>query len=448
MAELHELNAADVAALVRDGEIRSVELVQSCLDRIAAREPTVGAWAWLDPERALDQARERDRQAPRGPLHGVPVAVKDIIDTADQGTTYGSVLYADHRPAIDAVCVQRLRRAGAVVLGKTVTTEFALFAPGKTANPLDPGRTPGGSSSGSAAAVADLMVPLALGTQTAGSVVRPAAFCGIFGLKPTFGSFDVTGVKAVSASLDTLGHFARTAEDLALLAGVLADEPGRFDIGGLDVIRTPRIGFARTAQWSRAEPATRARIEAAVAGLAASTEVKEVALPDEFAGLVEAQMTIMHREAAHALAEERERASDQLSDKLLEVLDAGDQISDAQYEAAQDLARRCRQRLPEVMADRDVLLAPAVTGEAPTGLESTGDPLFCRAWTLLGAPTVAVPGLTGPSALPLGVQVIALRGRDVTALAAAGWTAQGLSVEAGDRGASNSEAHGVQPEQR
>ena len=428
---LHELSAVDAAALIRHGEIRSVELVQSCLDRIAAREHTVGAWAWLDPDHALAQARERDAKAPRGPLHGVPVAVKDIIDTADQVTTYGSVLYVDHRPAADAVCVERLRRAGAVILGKTVTTEFALFAPGKTANPLDPARTPGGSSSGSAAAVADRMVPLALGTQTAGSVVRPASFCGIFGLKPTYGSFDVTGVKAVSASLDTLGHFARTTQDLTLLARVLADDPSRFDPLPRGAGRGPRVGFARTAQWSQAEPDTAERIEAAVEALFSGTSVQEVTLPDDFAGLVQAQTTIMLREAVGALAAERERGTEHLTDKLLDVLDAGERISDEEYEAAVRLAARCRARLPEVMADCAVLLAPAAIGEAPTGLESTGDPLFCRAWTLLGTPTVAVPGLTGPNRLPLGVQLIGLPDRDAMAIAAAEWIAPRLGGSVG-----------------
>ncbi|HEX2115469.1 MAG TPA: amidase, partial [Alphaproteobacteria bacterium] len=244
-------NASAAAAAVAARKISATELVTACLDRIASREPEIGAWTFLDRERALAEARARDAEAPRGPLHGVPVGIKDIIDTADMPTTYGSPIYSRHRPAIDAACVSLIRRAGGIPLGKTVTTEFAYFAPGKTKNPRNPKHTPGGSSSGTAAAVADDMVPVALGTQTAASIVRPATFCGVVGYKPTIGMYALAGIKPFAASFDTLGTLTRSVEDAMLMWRVLhADDrplPARTD--------PPRIGLCRTPQWTHAEPA-------------------------------------------------------------------------------------------------------------------------------------------------------------------------------------------------
>ncbi|MGH3443506.1 MAG: amidase [Nitriliruptorales bacterium] len=426
MSELTDLSAVDAARRIRAGELTAVELVTACLDRIVAWDEDVRAWTYLDPELALREARDRDGEEPRGPLHGIPVGVKDIVDTAAQPTELGSPVHAGRQPSTDAGCVARLRAAGAVILGKTVTTELALFTPGPTTNPHDPTRTPGGSSSGSAAAVADGMVPLALGTQTAGSVVRPASFCGVFGLKPTFGAFPLDGVKEVSASLDTLGHFARDAHDLAVVAGVLAGRIGSFAPETPD--RSWRIGFARTHEWGQADPFTRERIEAAVEQLADEADVDDVDLPAHWSGLVEAQTVIMEAEAAAALAPERRDHADRLSANLLEMLDRGAGHDPETVREARALADRCRAELRESVGDRDVLLAPSVLGEAPVGLDRTGDPLFCRMWTLLGAPTVAVPGLRGPAGLPLGVQVVAPHGRDALAIGAAAWLAPRLAA--------------------
>jgi Asp-tRNA(Asn)/Glu-tRNA(Gln) amidotransferase A subunit family amidase len=416
-----ELTATEAARRIRAGELTSVELVQSCLDRIAEREPDVQAWAHLDSDQALAQARARDEEEPRGPLHGVPVGVKDLIDTADMPTTYGSPIYAGHQPTEDAACVTRLREAGAVILGKTVTTEFALFHPGKTRNPHDAGRTPGGSSSGSAAAVADGMVPLTVGSQTAGSVVRPAAFCGAYGLKPTFGTVPLDGVRPCAPSLDTLGVFARSAEDLLLGWSVLA---GREPVA-LPQLSGVRIGFARTYEWERAEPATRAALEDLASTLAAT----EVDLPREFAGLVEAQQRIMVWEAARSLAVEREQHPDQLSATLKSYLATADEVDERQVEDARALTDTCRSSLDEVFAELHALVSPAVVGEPPHGLDATGDPLFCRIWTLLGVPAVAVPGLRGPDGLPLGFQVLGPHGEDERAVAAARWVGVRIGEE-------------------
>jgi Asp-tRNA(Asn)/Glu-tRNA(Gln) amidotransferase A subunit family amidase len=417
---LHELTALQMASGIRAGEMTSTQVVNACLDRIADREEQVRAWAHIDREHALAAARRRDAQPPVGPLHGVPVGVKDLIDTADAPTAYGSSIYAGHRPAVDAACVRRLREAGAVVLGKTVTTEFALFHPGPTANPCDLTRTPGGSSSGSAAAVADHMAPLALGTQTAGSIVRPASFCGIYGFKPTFGAIDTAGVKAIGPTLDTLGPLARDVDDLAVAAGIMADGVP-WDVPA----SPPAVAFARTHQWARAAPATRDALTA----LAERLAVPEVALPDDFADLVEAQTLIMGAEAAAALDVEHRSHPDRLSDDLRTLLARGREIRRADVEEARALADRCRRALPTVFADHPVLVVPSAIGEAPVGLGATGDPLFCRMWTLLGTPAVAVAGLRGPDGLPLGVQVVADRHHDTAALAAARWLGGELAKE-------------------
>ena len=420
-----ELSATQAAAAIAAGDLDSTTLVQACLDRIAERDGIVGAWQLVDPEAALRAARERDATATTGPLHGVPVGIKDLIDTADLPTRYGSDIYGGHRPATDAACVARLRAAGAVVLGKTVTTEFAAFSPGRTANPLDPARTPGGSSSGSAAAVADRMVPIALGTQTAASIVRPASFCGVFGMKPTFGLVDRSGVKPLSPSLDTVGWFARTPDDLALVRRVLAGALGA-GTPTAPLPARPRIGFVRTPQWPQADTSTQERLEQAAQQLTIDADVREISLPGPFDGLVEAQEVIMEREAALALAAEWRDHREGLSDRLQEMLARGRAVPEAVYEQAQQLASHCRGRLDDVFAGVDVLLAPSAAGEAPLGLDRTGNPVFARMWTLLGIPAVSVPGLVGPAGMPLGVQVLAPSGDDQRAVDAAAWLAARL----------------------
>jgi Asp-tRNA(Asn)/Glu-tRNA(Gln) amidotransferase A subunit family amidase len=414
-------SASQVATAIRAGDITSEEVVGACLERIAARDADVHAWTYVDPDAALTVARQRDAADTGGPLHGVPVGIKDLIDTVDAPTAYGSPIHAGHRPARDAACVARLREAGAVLLGKTVTTEFALFHPGPTANPHDLARTPGGSSSGSAAAVADHMVPVALGTQTAGSIIRPAAFCGIHGFKPTFGTIPTDGVRAIGPSLDTIGPLARSVADLALTAGVMA---GR-DLTP-DTADRPSVAFARTWEWEQADPTTRDAIDAAARRLG----LPQVDLPAPFADLADAQAVIMDAEVAVALEPEHRSQPRLLSDELRDMLDRGRAVSAEELRHARDHAARCRTLLASVFADHDALLVPSAIGEAPAGLDATGDPLFCRIWTLLGTPTVAVPSLRGPHGLPLGVQVVADRHGDRVALAAASWIGDELQQEA------------------
>lgn len=418
VSDLAGRSVVELTASLRAGELSAAELTRVCLDAIEATDNELHAWAHLDPDLALARARELDSLPTdeRGPLHAIPVGVKDIIDTADLPTEYGSPIYEGNLPGTDAEVVARLRAAGAIVIGKTVTTEFALFHPGPTVNPHDPSRTPGGSSSGSAAAVGAGVVPLALGTQTAGSVVRPASFCGVVGVKPTFGAIPTKGVKPCSPALDTVGVFARDVAGAAHAVRVLSDTGTSAAVTG---DRTPdRIGFARTPEWDAVREGTRTRIEGAVDALATSFDVRGVELPGPFTGLVEAQTTVMNVEVTHALAGERRHRYDGLSQALRARLTVGDRAAWA-YEAARGHIERCRGLLPIAFASVDVLLAPSVLGEAPLREEGTGDPLLCRAWTALGTPAVSVPGLTGPEGLPLGVQVIAPPGRDDLALAGA-----------------------------
>lgn len=422
MADLLSRSVTELSALLRTGELGAVELTTACLEAIESREGDLRAWTHLDGERALDRAKQLDSVTPaeRGPLHGIPAGVKDIIDTADQPTEYGSPIYAGHRPAADAEVVARLRAAGAVIVGKTVTTEFALFRAGPTTNPHDLSRTPGGSSSGSAAAVGAGTLPLALGTQTAGSVVRPASFCGVVGVKPTFDALPTRGVKPCSPALDTVGLFARdiagAAHALWALTGTAGGSAAQPHAAPLADRARVTVGFARTPEWPRIPESTRSRIEQAVGRVAAAHEVVEVDLP--FVGLVEAQAAVMLVEATRSLADERTHHADELSPILRDILCAGDHAAWS-YDAARAYIDACRDRLAELFAPVDVLVAPSVLGEAPPIEEGTGDPLLCRVWTALGTPAVSVPGLTGPDRLPLGVQVIAPPGADDVALTGA-----------------------------
>lgn len=423
MKSAHDFTGVEAAAAIAAGTLTSVALVEACLARIAAREPVVRAWEYLDPAQALQQARQRDHSPTQGLLHGVPVAVKDLIDTVDMPTSYGSPIYAGHRPSWDAACVATLRAAGAVILGKTVTTEFAMFTPGKTANPHNPAHTPGGSSSGSAAAVADRMVPLALGTQTAGSIIRPASYCGVVGYKPTHGHLALAGIKALSQTLDTLGGMARSVADLALLRAVFMGGTGTL----ASLTQTPRIGLCRTPQWAQATDATHTALEAASRTLAAAgATVREVTLPPAFEELVTAQETIQIFEGARCCAYELTQHRAQLSRKLLELLAPAEGITYTAYAEALAVADRCRQQLEAVFATHDVLLVPSAPGEAPEGLEATGSPIFNRMWTLLHTPAVTLPGHTGPQGLPVGVQVIGALGQDDRLLAITAWMQERL----------------------
>jgi len=405
MSEAWQLPATEAARLIAARELSSEELVSSCLERVGKREPALRAWAHLDAEAALGQARERDAEPPRGPLHGIPVGVKDIIDTADMPTTYGSPIYESHRPERDADCVAWLREAGAVVLGKTVTTEFATYQPPPTVNPHDPARTPGGSSSGSAAAVAAGMVPLAFGTQTAGSVIRPASFCGIAGFKPAHGWRSTRGIKRLSERLDTLGLLARSVADVALF-------------GGFDVPRSgePRLAFARTPWWDELEDGGRAAFEDAAARLGAA----ELELPPEFGGLAAAQETAMAFDVARNLEPEWRDHRDGLSDVMRDYLEGARAVTADEADAAVALGDRCRAAFPGVVGGFDALLVPGVLGEAPLRSEgNTGSPLLCRPWTFVGVPAISVPGLVGPAGMPIGVQLVGIEAGAV--LGAAAW---------------------------
>jgi Asp-tRNA(Asn)/Glu-tRNA(Gln) amidotransferase A subunit family amidase len=419
------LTAREAARQIAERRLTAEALVAAYLDQINTREAVVGAWQHLDRERALAAARRCDGEPPRGPLHGIPIAVKDLIDTVEMPTAYGSPIYRNHRPTADASCVALARAAGAIVLGKTVTTEFAAFTPGKTANPRNPAHTPGGSSSGSAAAVADGMAPLAFGTQTAGSVIRPAAYCGCVGYKPSFGLINRAGVKPLADSLDTIGILARTVEDAAFFAGVLSE---RSALRHLAVpIEAPRFGLYRTPMWDEAEPATAAALDTAREALErAGAAVTELAIAPEHHGLAEVQNTIMLFEMVRALAYERTLHSAELSPRLAQMVDTGLTIGAADYDRALATAAEARAALDAFFGAYDAIVVPAAQGEAPMGLGNTGDPIFNRMWTLLGVPCVTLPARWAENGLPTGVQVVGRIGGDAHLMACAAFLERAL----------------------
>ena len=415
----NELSASAAAAQIRAGTLTSEALVRACLERIAAREPSVGAWEHLDADRAIAAAQSADRAPSPGALHGVPVGVKDIIDTVDMPTCLGSPIYAGRRPGWDAACVAAIRAAGGIVLGKTVTTEFAYFQPGKTRNPHGLDYTPGGSSSGSAAAVADAMVPIALGSQTAGSVIRPATYCGVYGYKASFGDFSLSGIRPFAESLDTLGGLARDVGDLALLRSVLTGAPVR----GVDGGRAPAaIGWCRTPQWELTEQCVRDALIASVAAIARSgVPVREVTLPPNFTALVGAQIAINSFEAARNYRHEMVHHADRLSERLRALIEQGTNTPHAAYVDAKRRVAEAMRDLPGILADCPVILVPAALGEAPLAKTGTGDPVMSRIWTALHVPCLAVPFTTGPRGLPVGVQLIAAEGDDDALLEVGSW---------------------------
>ncbi len=426
---LNEISATQAASLIAGGQVRSEDLVQACLERTAQREPGIKAWATLDPECALAAARRADAMPPAGPLHGVPIGIKDVIDTAELPTGMGSLIYSSHRPRADASCVAMLKAAGAIVLGKTVTCEFAGSAPGATRNPRDRERTPGGSSSGSAAAVADCMVPLALGTQTGGSILRPASFCGIVGFKPTYGTVNRMGLKFAAESLDTIGLMARDPADIALGLHVLA----RTALAPAAEAPAPlRIGMCRTHLWSKAEAETRAALDhAAQLAAAAGAEIDEIELPPHLSDLGDARGVINDVERARSLAWEWAHHRDAISPQMVRQVEHGLSVSGERYHAALQFAERARGELDQLLGCFDVLLAPCVNGEAPLGLHHAGDPGFQGLWTVLHVPTLSLPTLRGPHGMPVGVQLVGRRYSDLQVLAAARW----LIREAGLDGA-------------
>ena len=397
--------------------MKSEQLVTACLERIAQREREVHAWAYLNPERALAEARQRDKEAPRSALHGVPVGIKDVIDTADMPTEYNSPIYRGHQPKWDAACVTLLRRAGCVILGKTVTTEFANNHPAVTRNPHDLGHTPGGSSSGSAAAVGDRMVPLALGTQTGGSVIRPGAYCGVAACKPSFGSINRAGLKFVSESLDTIGVFSRTASELAPLLQVLSGRTPVASQGG-----KPRVGFCRTPSWKQADGETQTNLQRAAELLAkAGAKVVDFELPNGSDALFDRHHAVMGFESARALADEYARFPEQISATLRPRLEKGWKVTREEYDEVRGIARNCRRALADQLKEFDFLLTPSAPSAAPASLASTGDPVFNRAWTLFGVPCVTLPFGKAANGLPLAVQLVGAMDQDMKLLAWAQW---------------------------
>jgi len=442
--ELNQLNAIDAARGIREGMFTSEQLVQSCLDQIQAADDTVRAWAFLDSEHALNQARVADQWRLEGKtlgaLHGIPVGIKDIFDTADMPTENGTVLHKGRTPREDATVVTSLRAAGAVILGKTVTTEFAYFAPGKTCNPHNPEHTPGGSSSGSAAAVAAHMVPLALGSQTNGSTIRPAAFCGVYGFKPTHGLIPRHGMLALSRTLDQVGLFARTIEDIALLAEQLTgyDERdhdtqprARIPFGSIsaeDPPLPPMIAFIKTPLWNRVEDESKQAFAELVGEM--GDRVEEVELYPLASDAWDWHRTIMEAEMAANLEREWQRGREQLSDTLRALLERGREVKAVDYQRALSRIPLMQETFEELFIQRyDAILTPAAAGTAPAGLSSTGDPSFCTLWTLCGMPAISLPLMQGSNGLPLGVQLVGRRGYDARLLRTARWLVNHVTAE-------------------
>lgn len=424
---LEKLDAVAAVKLLEAGEVTAEHLLASLLERIDEREPVVGAWEHVEREGALRAARAFDRSGRRGPLFGLPIGVKDIIDTADQPTTYGSPIYAGYRPGIDASCVAALRAAGGIILGKTVTAEFAHRAPGKTRNPIDPQRTPGGSSSGSAAAVADYMVPLALGTQTTASVIRPASYCGVVGYRPSYGLMSCAGIKPSSPSFDTVGLFARSVADIALLRDALQGRPVQLPGGELGNL--PRLGFCRKPFWDKVMPAAAAAFERVVEHLAAKGAViGDVALPPDIAGLTKAHRIVASYELAGSLGAERVGHLDGLSSLLREgKMAEGLAYTPAQYFSAIAELEVARANAAALFGDWDIILSPSTSGIAEVGLQSTGPSEFSSIWTALHGPCLTLPLPERIDGMPIGIQLVARRGDDARLAEIAAWIERRLS---------------------
>ena len=439
-------SATELARRLAAGEVDALAVTEACLAVIEAREPAVQAWHYLDPEHARAQARALDahRKAgkPIGPLHGLPVGIKDIIDVAGMPTEHGTPLCAGHRPRRDAWLTARLRAAGAVVMGKTVTTELAVYSPDKTRNPHDPTRTPGGSSSGSAAAVAAGMVPLAVGTQTNGSVVRPAAFCGVVGYKPSFGWIPRTGVLEQSPTLDHIGVFARSVADAALLTDVLVGHdpddaattprphPRLAETAAAAPPLEPLVAVVRTARWGDVDGDAAAGFDELVASLGGGVEAVE--LPEPFDRVWDLHRAVMLPDLAVSFAGLELRGADQLSQRLKAMLAEGRALPAPDYAAAVRGRERYAAGIDELFERFDVIVTPAVRGEAPEGLGATGDPVFCTPWTYLGLPAVTLPLLVGANGLPIGVQLVGRRDDDARLLRTARWLVERLREASSD----------------
>jgi Asp-tRNA(Asn)/Glu-tRNA(Gln) amidotransferase A subunit family amidase len=441
---LERLTAARARQALEAGEITSEQLVSACLRRMTERDSEIRAWAHRNDELVLEAARLSDKRRARGdrmgPLAGIPVGVKDVIDTRDFPTELGSVVFKGRCPKDDAFVVSQLKAAGAIIIGKTVTTELAFFGPGPTRNPHDLERTPGGSSSGSAAAVADFHVPLALGTQTAGSIIRPASYCGVVGFKPTYGFASRAGVLKQSGPLDTIGGFARTVEDIALLV----DSIGGFDVADRDMVpgrkppfhstlmttefrQAPRVAVVRSPAWEQGDDAMKAAFEAFISDLKDVIYVSEPYLPSMFADAVRLQRVMQFYDIAENYGPIADRNPNAVSDKLKEVISEGRTYTRAQYEHASAKREALYEMMRPVFVESNVIVTPAATGIAPLGLESTGSPVFNGLWTYLQMPTVSLP-LLSVQGMPVGVQLIGARGAKPCLLACSAWMTKEIEI--------------------
>lgn len=445
-SQLADLTALAARDEIARGAVKAVELAQACLQRIAEREPEVRAWAHVDPDHVLRQAEAADRARasgrPIGPLHGVPVGIKDIIDTRDFPTENGTPFDSGRRPAADAAVVLRLREAGAIIMGKTVTTELAVYSPGKTRNPHDPGRTPGGSSSGSAAAVAAGMVPLALGSQTNGSVIRPASFCGVVGFKPSRGLVSRRGVLVQSPALDAIGTFARTIEDTALVGDAIAGhddrDPGSVNAAQPDLLALatsrppvrPSLALVHSPVWEKAQPEVREGF--AELADAVRDRMVEVELPEPFGRAHDWHRAVMLADIARSYRRYYDKHPAGLSEKLRGMIEEGLQVRAVDYANALDGMAVLNAGLEKLFERYEAIVTPAAPGEATSGLESTGDPAFSTLWTYCGVPALTLPLLTGPNGMPVGVQLVGRRFYDGRLLRTARWLSNLLREEGQD----------------
>ena len=431
---LYHLTASEAIAQLSTSQLSSLDLAQSCLARVDQREQAVEAWQYLNPDQVVEQAIAGDRTratgTPLGPLHGIPVGIKDICSTVDMPTGWGTPIHAGQQLNYDAAVVERLRAAGAIIMGKTVSTEYALARAGKTRNPHHPNHTPGGSSSGSAAAVADCMVPLALGSQTGGSVLRPAAYCGVLGFKPSFGAISRFGVMPVCRDLDHVGVFARSLADIALLCSVLIGPDGRDpDCTGSWMLphlthlgRSPRLGLVRTSAWSEVDPEAQATLVDSGEKLAqAGARVTEVSMPSTWADYLATIDVLMACGAAVNHGQDYDRHGQALSLQLRQVIERGRRYGSLAYGAARQAVVNYSAALAPVWAEVDALITPVITGPAPQGLDDTGSFKFCGPWTLLGLPALSIPVGRAKNTLPLAIQLVGPRGADQALLALADW---------------------------
>ena len=405
---LNHLSLVEAAEGIAGGAFTAVDLVTACLERIHAREQRVKAWAWLDPDQALAQAAACDEQTATTPLHGIPVGVKDIINTVDMPTCYGSQVFEGHYPAEEAECIRLLKRAGAVIMGKTVTTEFAFYAPGKTANPHAFEHTPGGSSSGSAAAVADFHVPLALGTQTSGSIIRPASFNGVFGYKPTYNAYSLDGIHPLAPELDTLGAFGRTPPDLALLHGVLAEKATPAPVA----VEPSTVAVVRTPAWDDADAFMQKNVLDFAERLKQSgigvIEVDESLLD----GMMEVQQAYLARGAAASLGHITDSHPDAVRPQTRNLVAEGRGVGEPFNADLKEARARGERFLSGVFSRADLIITPGARGEAPAGLHNTGDPMFNRIWTFLQTPCMNLPLTRGANGLPIGMQLVCNKQQD------------------------------------